>query len=134
MQPNEAVSSNDRVVYEVTRNQLEHFTGNDPRCRGLQLPEGLMLRYTLSKALYFYLRSGVREGKISTHVFASDTPYDRQKTPIGEVLTPMFDAQADRTHLKKVEALLFAWVDFVKEGADDELGFKSFTMGEKGAE
>src|SRR3954467_10566506 len=101
----------DKVVVEINRHQLERFTGADPRCRGLELPEGLMLRYALSHSLYFYLRTGVKEGKITTHVFASDSPYERQKSPVGEVSTPMFESQADAKHLVKVERLLYAWVD-----------------------
>jgi hypothetical protein len=124
----------DQVAFEVTRRHLQHFTDSDPRCRGLQLPEGLMLRYTLSRALYFYLRTGVRDGKISTRIFASDSPYDPQKTAIGEVLTPMFEPRADSTHLKKVERLLRAWVEFVKEAPDDEVAFKSFEVDDRRGE
>ena len=131
MDPNDGTSGEERIVLDVTHHQLEHFTSSDPRCRGLQLPEGLMLRYTLSKALYFYLRTGLRDGKISTRVFATDTPYDRQKAPIGEVLTPMFEAQADHQHLLKVQRLVQAWVDFVKEAPDDAVTFKTFPVDEK---
>ena len=88
----------------------------------------MLLRYTLSRSLYFYLRSGVRDGNITTRVFASDSPYDRQKTDIGEVRTPMLSPQADQTHLQKMERLLRAWIDFVKEEADPESGFKSFEL------
>lgn len=130
MDPHDQPTGEDQVAYEVTRNHLQHFTNSDPRCRGLQLPEGLLLRYTLSHALYFYLRTGIRDGKICTRIFASDSPYDRQKTGIGEVLTPMFEARADVAHLKKVERLLYAWVDFVKEAPDDEISFKSFPVGD----
>ncbi len=130
MNPQDGSSGEERVVLEVTHHQLEHFTTSDPRCRGLQLPEGLLLRYTLSRALYFYLRTGVRDGKITTRVFASDSPYDRQKATIGDVLTPMFDPQADQTHLLKVQRLVQAWVDFVKEAPDDEVAFKTFSVGD----
>jgi hypothetical protein len=117
-----------QVVVEINRSQMERFTGADPRCRGMELPEGLMLRYALSHSLYFYLRTGVKEGKITTQIFASDTPYDRQKSPVGEVSTPMFESQADAKHLDKVERLLYAWVDFVKEEADSDTDFRSFEM------
>ena len=118
----------DQVIVEINRHQLERFTGADPRCRGMELPEGLMLRYSLSHSLYFYLRTGVKAGKITTHVFASDTPYDRQKSPVGEVSTPMFESHADEKHLDKVERLLYAWVDFVKEDLDSGPDFKTFEM------
>lgn len=118
----------DRVVQEITSHQLQHFTNSDPRCRGLQLPEGLMLRYTLSRALYFYLRTGARDGKIWTRVFASDSPYEPQKNSIGEVFTPMFETRAEERHLEKVQKLVQAWVDFVKEMPDDEVMFRSFEV------
>jgi hypothetical protein len=119
-------SADDQVLVEVNRYQLEHFTGGDPRCRGLELPEGLMLRYALSRSLYFYLRTAVKEGKVTTRIFASDTPYERQKSPVGEVSTPMFEPRADATHLDKVERLLYAWVDFVQEDGDAGTDFTTF--------
>ena len=120
----------DARVLDVMRHQLQHFQEADPRCRALQLPEGLMLRYTLSQALYFYLRTGVAEGQLRTRVYASDSPYDRCKADVGEVLTPMFEAVADRVHLDKLERLLRSWVDFVKEDVGLEEGdFKSFPVG-----
>jgi hypothetical protein len=131
MDPDDLIPGEDRIAAEVTRRHLQHFVTSDPRCRGMQLPEGLLLRYTLSRALYFYLRTGVRDGKISTRIFASDSPYDRQKTSIGEVLTPMFEAGADATHLRKVEHLLRSWVDFVKESPDDEVAFKAFEVDDR---
>jgi hypothetical protein len=85
----------DTILHETNRMQVEHFRDADPRCRAMQLPEGVLLRYMLSRSLCFYLRSGVRDGNITTRVFASDSPYDRQKTDIGEVRTPMFAPQAD---------------------------------------
>ena len=95
--------ADENLAYEITKNHLVHFTSSDPRCRGVELPEGLLLRYTLSSALYFYLRTGIRDGKIWTRIFASDSPYDRQKAMIGDVMTPIFEPHADLTHLKKVE-------------------------------
>jgi hypothetical protein len=119
----------DQIQHDVTHTQLVHFTSLDPRCRGLELPEGLLLRYMLSKALYFYLRTGIRDGKMWTRVHASDSAYDREKMMIGDVLTPLFDAQADATHLAKVEKLVESWVEFVKDSADDEVSFRSFPVG-----
>ena len=123
-----ANGDDDQVVVEINRHQLERFTGADTRCRGMELPEGLMLRYSLSSSLYFYLRTGVKEGKIMTQIFASDTPYDRKKSAVGDVSTPMFESQADAKHLDKVERLLYAWVDFVKDDADSATDFKTFEM------
>jgi hypothetical protein len=121
----------EHVANEVTRTQLAYFQKADPRCRALQLPEGIMLRYTLAQALYFYLRTGVSEGRIRTRVSASDSPYDRKKTDIGEVATPMFEPHADHKHLEKLERLLHSWVDFVKEGPDSETPFTSFSVRER---
>ena len=122
-------SDDDKVVSGMNRTQLERFTGADARCRGLELPEGLMLRYNLSRSLYFYLRTGVKDGKIGTVIFASDSPYERQKTMVGEVSTPMFATQADASHLDRVEQMLYAWVDFIKDDADSEgRDFTTFEM------
>src|SRR5438552_18952843 len=107
-----------QIIEDFNEKHLRHFELVDSRCRGLQLPEGVLLRYTLSKALYFYLRSGVKDGKITTRVYASDSPYDRQKAQIGEVTTPMFEKQADQNHLIKLQKRLRDWVDFVRERAD----------------
>jgi hypothetical protein len=91
-------------------------------------PNGQFLRYTLAQALYFHLRTGVAEGKIRTRVYASDSPYDRMKTDIGEVATPMFEPQADAKHLTKLERLLREWVKFVKDGPDFDEPFTSFPI------
>ena len=119
------------IVREVTRHQVEHFRGADPRCRVMQLPEGLLLRYTLSQALYFYLRTGAAEGRILTRVFASDSPYDPKKHDIGEVATPMFEADADAVHLRKVQRLLTDWVRFVQDDPDTEAPFTAFPLGQE---
>jgi hypothetical protein len=116
------------VVSEFTTTQLQHFRAADPRCRALQLPEGIMLRYTLAEALYFYLRTGARDGKIVTRIYASNSPYDRLKTGIGEVVTPMFEPHADFQHFKKLEQLLRAWIDFVKHETDGQDCFRSFEV------
>jgi hypothetical protein len=34
-------------------------------------------------------------------------------------------------HLKKMERFLRAWIDFVREDADPEPGFKSFELGDR---
>jgi hypothetical protein len=122
------ISGEENLVLANTRSQLRHFQEADPRCRALQLPEGVLLRYTLAQALYFYLRTGVAEGKIRTRVYASDSPYDRMKTDIGEVATPMFEPQADARHLRKLERLLREWVEFVKDGPDLDEPFTSFPI------
>jgi len=126
------VDEHDQVVVNLTRTQLERFTGADPRCRGLELPEGLMLRYNLAHSMYFYLRTAVKDGKITTRIFASDSPYERQKTMVGEVLTPMFEPLADARHLDRVEGLLYAWVRFIQEDADATRDFTTFEMKDRG--
>lgn len=118
-------------VTEFTSTQLQRFREADPRCRALRLPEGIMLRYTPFEALYFYLRTGARDGKIVTRVFASNSPYDRLKTGIGEVATPMFDPRADSDHFKKLEGLLRTWIDFVNQDPGGDEGFRSFEVSDK---
>jgi hypothetical protein len=122
----------ERTLVSVTRVQREHFENAEPRCRSLELPEGLLLRCTAARSLYFYLRSGVHDGNITTAVYASDSPYDRQKALIGEVATPMFEDQADLNHLRKAEALVRSWVDFVND-ADPAEDFVSFPLKAKRA-
>jgi hypothetical protein len=121
-------SGEDQIAVEVARNQLQHFTDTDPRCRAVQLPEGIMLRYTLSHAMYFYLLTKVKDGNIMSKIFASDSPYDRQKTTIGEVSTPMFEPGADLKHLEKLKAMLHSWVDFIADDPDSDQDFKSFSL------
>lgn len=131
MNPRDLPLDEEDVVVEVNRTQLQHFTGDDPRCRALQLPEGILLRYNLSESLYFYLRTQIEDGKIATRVFASNSPYEQQKASIGKVLTPMFEARADFNHLEKVKQLLHSWVEFVQQGADVGQDFSSFQVGER---
>ena len=117
----------DRVV-EVIHHQLEHFRNIEPPCRGMELPDGILLRHTLSPSLYFYLRTRVEDGKIKTLVFASDSPYDRQKASIGSVTTPMFEHRADHVHLVKLETLIRQWVEFVQDQPDVGQDFQSFEV------
>jgi hypothetical protein len=131
MDPDTMDSEDVPLIMEFTSTQLQHFRAADPRCRALQLPEGIMLRYMMAEALYFYLRSGARDGKILTKVFASNSPYDRLKTCIGEVTTPMFEPHADYNHFKNLEQLLRSWIDFVKQDPDGEEGFRAFEVQDK---
>jgi hypothetical protein len=120
--------NDDRAVMEVIGSQLEHFRNINPPCRGLELPDGVLLRHTQSRSLFFYLRTGVDSGKIRTQVFASDSPYERQKTGIGAVVTPMFEVDADFSHLQKLEKLIREWVAFVHEEPDFAHDFQSFKV------
>jgi hypothetical protein len=121
-------SQDERQVVEAIGQQLEHFRHTTPPCRGMQLPDGILLRHTLSRSLYFYLRTRVEEGKTKTHVFASDSPYDRQKAGIGSVITPMFEHRSDHVHLEKLEILIRRWVEFVQEDLDTGADFQSFQV------
>jgi hypothetical protein len=118
----------DKLVVEAVGRQLAYFKKISPPCRGLELPDGILLRSTRSASLYFYLRTGVDDGKIKTHVFASDSPYDRQKTGIGSVVTPMFEPGADLNHLIQLEKLIRDWVDFVQDEPDSTRDFQSFRI------
>jgi hypothetical protein len=128
MTDNGTTNADDRIVVEVIGNQLQHFQKINPPCRGLELPDGILLRHTQSRALFFYLRTTVDNGKIKTQIFASDSPYDRQKAGIGSVVTPMFEAQADYQHLEKLERLIREWVDFVQEAPGGATDFQTFKV------
>jgi hypothetical protein len=116
----------DAGIMGVISMQLEHFRRSDPPCRGVQLPDGILLRHTLSRSLYFYLRTKVEDGKINTCVYASDSPYDRQKTTIGEVSTSIFIEGADDLQLEKLEKLLRDWVYFVRDEPESNQEFQGF--------
>jgi hypothetical protein len=122
------VNGERELVGEVIQAQLVHFRNSDPPCRGVELPDGVLLRHTQSAALYFYLKTVVENAAFRTHVFASDSPYDRQKAGIGMVSTPMFERGAEYVHLEKVEVLIRGWVDFVKRDPAAEKDFQSFTF------
>ena len=94
----------------------------------MELPDGILLRHALSPSLYFYLRTRVEDGKIKTQVFATDSPYDRQKASIGSVVTAMFEQQSDRVHLERLETLIRRWVEFVQVDPDLQRDFHSFKV------
>ena len=100
------MNAEQKIADQINQSHLRELERSDRRCRGTQLPDGIMLRYTMAGSLYFYLLTSVSEGNISTRVFASDSPYDRQKAAIGQARTPMFDPDADRAHLEKLKAML----------------------------
>jgi hypothetical protein len=82
----EPIAPDAEELDRTTQIHLRHFERTDSRCRGLQLPDGLMLRFNQSTTLFFYLRrTEVKDGKIVTRVFVSDSPYDREKAFIGEL-------------------------------------------------
>jgi hypothetical protein len=118
------------IVLDVIHEQLNHFAQLEPPCRTLELPQGIMLRYNFSESLYFYLRTSVVDGKIVTRVFATDSPYEPQKTRIGDVRTLMFAEQADKNHLEAIERLLRSWVSFVHDEPNPLSDFSSFPFKE----
>jgi len=128
MSKNGTLEARDQAIVEVIGHQLAHFRQIAPPCRGMELPDGIILRHTLSPSLYFYLRTRVEDGKIKTQVFSSDSPYDRQKASIGSVITPMFEARSDHTHLAKLETLIRQWVEFVQGEPDLGQDFHSFRV------
>jgi hypothetical protein len=126
---NGTASADDKIVVEVISSQLQHFRNIDPPCRGMELPDGVLLRHTRSRSLYFYLKTVVEDGKIQTQIHASDSPYDRQKARIGSVVTPMFEARSDVVHMEKLERLIRDWVGFVEEEPDSARDFQTFNLG-----
>lgn len=128
-------NADDTILLEVNQSQLNYFTSADERCRGLQLPEGILLRYNLARSLYFYLRTSVEDGKVITRVYSSDTPFDHRKCVIGEVSTPLFDRtglrfdlEVDRKQVDKLRGLLLTWVNFVCEDLEATSGFSGFAL------
>lgn len=117
-----------KIVEEFQHRQLEQLRHADPRCRVLELPEGVLLRYALAQSLYFYLRSRVEDGKLNTRVWASDSPYDRQKAHVGDIATPMFKPEAEANHMRRVLALLRDWVRFVADDAEQGSEFVAFQL------
>ena len=70
----------------------------------------------------------MEDGKIKTQVFASDSPYDRQKASIGSVITPMFEPRSELAHVEKLETLVRNWVEFVHSELDSGREFQSFKV------
>jgi hypothetical protein len=129
MDGDKVVVIEDRVITRVNNTQAEHFTGSDSNCRVLRMPDGVMLRYTLHRSLFFFLGSENVDGFVITRIFASDTAYERQKIKLGEVSTPMFDQkESEPNHLLQVEALLRAWIDFIAEDPSADQDFKPFEL------
>jgi hypothetical protein len=94
--------------------QLEHFRKMAPPCRGMELPDGIILRPTPSRSLYFYLRTWVEGGNIKTQVFASDSPYDRQKANIGAAIMPATNKNQLYVYLYNINELIQGWIEFVR--------------------
>src|SRR6516164_2102231 len=128
MSRNGETKAEDQVAVQVISQQLEHFRHSEPPCRGMALPDGILLRHTLSRSLYFYLRTRVEDGKIKTQIYASDSPYDRQKAGIGSVSTAMFEHRSDHAHLEKLERVIRDWVEFVQPEPDSGRDFQAFNV------
>ena len=123
-----SVENQSHIVEEFQHRQLEQLRQADPRCRVMEMPDGVLLRYTLAQSLYFYLRSRVEDGKLNTRVWASDSPYDRQKAHVGDVATPMFKPEAEANHMRRVLGLLRDWVRFVADEAQQDSEFVAFHL------
>lgn len=123
------------VAGSVARTQIQQFTTDDRRCKAVELPKGVMLRYNLAESLYFFLETNVEHGAILTTVNASNSPYEKMnRVLVSEVSTPMFEPNANETHLKRVEQAVRDWVDFVSEDLpmNEEKQFTSFVPVQRG--
>jgi hypothetical protein len=125
---NGMIASDEELVVDVIGHQLEHFRHAETPCRGMELPDGIILRHTLSESLFFYVRTRVEDGKIKTQVFASDSPYDRQKASIASIITPMFEPRSELTHVEELETLVRNWVEFVHGELDSGREFQLFEV------
>lgn len=120
-------SAEEEQASQANQNQLTHFT--ERKCQGVELPEGVLLRYTQGdNPMYFFLRTSCIGGKIITNIFASDNPYEKEKSAIGELKTAMFEEDADVLHLEKVEKAVRDWIVFVSPSGDSDEPFASFSM------
>lgn len=131
MEKQDYLIDEDKVVNKVTTDQLQHFANGQSGVHGIELPKGVMLRYNLATALYFFLETGVNDGDIRTCVFASDSPYDKvNRVLVSEVRTPMFQDNANEIHSTRVEDAVHDWVRFVSEEVevDESQPFTSFQM------
>ncbi len=120
--------NNDQVVIEINRNQIEQLHGGRP-----PLPRdgaaGRADAPLYPVPLPFFLSPDRSEGR------QDHDPGLCQRYPLRSPEVPRrrghhsdVRAQADAKHLDKVERLLYAWVDFVKEEADSNTDFSSFEM------
>jgi hypothetical protein len=123
------VEEEPNIAEEFQHRQLEQLRQADPRCRVLEMPDGVLLRYTLAQSLFFYLRSRVEDGKLNTRVWASDSPYDRQKAHVGDVISPLFKQESEANHMRRVLAMLRDWVRFVADDAEQGSEFVAFQVG-----
>lgn len=64
--------------------------------------------------VYFFIDTIVDGGSIKTQIHASDTPYEKQKSLVGEIATPVSGSDADSTHLSKIEDAINAWLETSK--------------------
>lgn len=123
-------SGDEEQASAANHNQLAHFT--ERKCQGVELPEGVLLRYNQgNEPMYFFLRTTVIQGKICTSIYASDNPYEKEKSAIGELKTAMFEEDADVLHLEKVEKAVRDWIMFVSPSEDNAEPFASFSMDNK---
>lgn len=93
--------------------QLEHFRNMSPRCRGVELPDGIILCPAPTQSLYFYLRTRAEGDEIMTQVFASDSPYDRQKAAIGSAFMSRTDYKSS-LFINSINNLMNDWIEFIR--------------------
>lgn len=111
--PKDTTPPEEKAASQASRQQLSHLTSIEPQCRGVEVAEGILLRYLGEEPLYFFLRTTVQLGELVTRVYASDTPFEREQEFIRELRTPSSEPQADKAHLAKVEQVVRDYVIFV---------------------
>lgn len=120
-----AFGAPEEPVSVLAQYQLQHFTSIEPKCKGVELAEGILLRYRSEKPLFFFLRSFVEGEEIVTRIFSSDSAFDKEKTFVRELRTTNRERCADVVHLEQIERTLRDFVIFVADLADGEEPFMS---------
>jgi hypothetical protein len=111
----------EKAASQASREQLTHLTSIEPQCHGVEVAEGILLRYLGEEPLYFFLKTSIVLGEIVTRIYSSDTPFEREQEFIRELRSPAGNPGADQAHLAKIEQVLHDYVIFVgdaDEGSD----------------
>jgi hypothetical protein len=128
----QGVTPEEKAASQSSREQLSHLTSIEPHCHGVEVAEGILLRYLGEVPLYFFLRTSVVHGEIVTRIYSSDTPFEREQEFIRELRSPAGDPGADKAHLARIEQVLHDYVIFVGDADEGSDPFHSVGPGKPG--
>lgn len=115
----------EKAAAQASRQHLSHLTSIEPHCHGVEVAEGILLRYLGEVPLYFFLKTSLVLGEIVTRIYSSDTPFEREQEFVRELRSPSGDPGADKAHLAKIEQVLHDYVIFVGDADEDSDPFHS---------